>query len=143
MGDALCMLMIPPPMDEPPCQAPERASSFRHLTHGAFGLRRFSRSLSGGSSGDAASDPHYRHHRRSATALSTPSGTLHVRIVPSIENPSRSLIFDIFDRDLAPAVYIKIGRFTDRSPSPTRMSFKTKVVSRSHCELWMEHGKVK
>ncbi|CAO3598343.1 unnamed protein product [Absidia cylindrospora] len=83
--------------------------------------------------------------RRATIATSVtprPANTLHVRIVPHIENPSRSLIFDIFDRELQAAVYIKIGRFTDRSPSPTHMSFKSKVVSRAHCEIWMEDGKL-
>ncbi|KAG0167824.1 hypothetical protein DFQ28_003229 [Apophysomyces sp. BC1034] len=63
---------------------------------------------------------------------------MHVRIVPNIENPSRSLIFDIVDRDLEAHTYIKVGRFTDRSSSPNNMSFKSKVVSRAHCEIWLD-----
>ncbi|KAI8343240.1 hypothetical protein BC941DRAFT_410789 [Chlamydoabsidia padenii] len=133
MGDAMCMLMIPPTQYEEPSH--ERS----HSLHRSFpGLRRFSRSLSGGPTTNVTSQ------RRSTmnNLAPTTNNTVHVRIVPSIENPSRSLIFDIFDRDLAPSVIIKIGRFIDRTPSATQISFKTKVVSRSHCELWVENGKL-
>ncbi|KAI8354018.1 hypothetical protein BD560DRAFT_336573 [Blakeslea trispora] len=66
-----------------------------------------------------------------------------IRIVPSIENPSRSLIFNIIERDLETGRTIKIGRFTDRSSIQNHISFKSKVVSRSHCEIWQSHhGKV-
>ncbi|CEG73672.1 hypothetical protein RMATCC62417_09006 [Rhizopus microsporus] len=68
---------------------------------------------------------------------------VHVRIVPSIENPSRSLIFSIIERDLEAGKVIKIGRFTDKSSVQNHISFKSKVVSRSHCEVWLNHeGKV-
>ncbi|OBZ84689.1 E3 ubiquitin-protein ligase DMA2 [Choanephora cucurbitarum] len=69
--------------------------------------------------------------------------TIRIRIVPSIENPSRSLIFSIIERDLEVGRMIKIGRFTDRSSIQNHISFKSKVVSRSHCEIWQSHhGKV-
>lgn len=69
--------------------------------------------------------------------------TMHMRIVPSIDNPSRSLIFDVVERELQTAAIIKIGRFTDRAISSNHISFKSKVVSRSHCELWLgPDGKV-
>lgn len=162
MGDALCMMMVPPTSQEDLAQqqqgtASER-SSFRrslNLSNGAFGLRRFSRSMSTTETGtpdtnnnnnnnnDNSNNSNNSSQRRATISSSPrPCNTLHVRIVPHIENPSRSLIFDIFDRELQAAVYIKIGRFTDRSQSPTHMSFKTKVVSRAHCEIWMEDGKV-
>ncbi|KAI8066187.1 hypothetical protein BDF21DRAFT_427285 [Thamnidium elegans] len=67
----------------------------------------------------------------------------HIRIVPSIENPSRSLVFSIIERDLEVGRIIKIGRFTDRSSIQNHISFKSKVVSRSHCEIWLNNeGKV-
>lgn len=69
---------------------------------------------------------------------------IHIRIVPSIENPSRSLVFSIIERDLEVGRVIKIGRFTDRSSVQNHISFKSKVVSRSHCEIWLNNdGKVK
>ena len=72
------------------------------------------------------------------------SSSIHIRIVPSIENPSRSLVFDIIERDLEVGRIIKIGRFTDRSSVQNHISFKSKVVSRSHCEIWLNaEGKVK
>ncbi|KAI7889718.1 uncharacterized protein EV154DRAFT_513847 [Mucor mucedo] len=69
--------------------------------------------------------------------------SIHIRIVPSIENPSRSLVFSIIERDLEVGRVIKIGRFTDRSSIQNHISFKSKVVSRSHCEIWLNNeGKV-
>ncbi|OAD05977.1 hypothetical protein MUCCIDRAFT_132299, partial [Mucor lusitanicus CBS 277.49] len=35
-----------------------------------------------------------------------------------------------------------IGRFSDRNAQADRLSFKSKVVSRNHAELWTEAGKV-
>ncbi|ORZ17780.1 hypothetical protein BCR42DRAFT_412500 [Absidia repens] len=159
MGDALCMMMVPPTTNTDEVEQSARVttstnerSSFRrslNLSSGAFGLRRFSRSTSQEPMSDAIDTTTTTNNnvspRRATIATSVtprPANTLHVRIVPHIENPSRSLIFDIFDRELQAAVYIKIGRFTDRSPSPTHMSFKSKVVSRAHCEIWMEDGKL-
>ncbi|KAI7901002.1 uncharacterized protein BX663DRAFT_476034 [Cokeromyces recurvatus] len=67
---------------------------------------------------------------------------VHVRIVPSIENPSRSLIFDIVDRELEIGSVIKIGRYSERHSNDINcMSFKSKVVSRCHCELSIEADK--
>ncbi|KAI7852695.1 hypothetical protein BDC45DRAFT_570953 [Circinella umbellata] len=70
--------------------------------------------------------------------------SLYVRIVPNIENPSRSIIFDIIDRDMKAGTVMKIGRFAERFPvSSDHMSFKSKVVSRSHCEVWVhQDGKL-
>ncbi|KAI9471872.1 MAG: hypothetical protein EXX96DRAFT_582056 [Benjaminiella poitrasii] len=65
-------------------------------------------------------------------------GTVHVRIVPSIENPSRSLIFDIVDRELEVGSVIKVGRYSERHANDIDcMSFRSKVVSRCHCEIWV------
>lgn len=38
---------------------------------------------------------------------------------------------------------LKIGRFTDKYSSPTRITFKSKVVSRGHAEIWTKNGKVR
>ncbi|ORZ23449.1 hypothetical protein BCR42DRAFT_404789 [Absidia repens] len=161
MGDALCLMFVPPTTDDdehyPVTTAATTTttaaaattgerSSFRrslNLSNGAFGLRRFSRSVFNEPTPASSASNNNTSHRRSTLATAVPnSNKLHVRIVPNIENPSRSLIFDIFDRDLEPAVYIKIGRFTDRSHSTNHMSFKSKVVSRAHCELWVENEKL-
>ncbi|KAI8063886.1 hypothetical protein BC940DRAFT_306628 [Gongronella butleri] len=156
MADGTCVAMYSQASHDEPIPT---TSSFRRLSHGAHYLRRLSRSFSH-DAGSVAPPSSTTEARRRLTIASTPSDSaaplspssansrneanskLHVRIVPNIENPSRSLIFDIFDRDLEPGVFIKVGRFTDRSHSPTHMSFKSKVVSRSHCEFWMEHGKL-
>ncbi|KAG0182903.1 hypothetical protein DFQ29_001341 [Apophysomyces sp. BC1021] len=63
-----------------------------------------------------------------------------LRIVPHLDSP-RSLVFSVIERDVGEGTLLKIGRFTDRLLSPTRITFKSKVVSRSHAELWTEHGK--
>ncbi|CAO3642098.1 unnamed protein product [Mucor hiemalis] len=63
---------------------------------------------------------------------------VHVRIVPNIENPSRSLIFDIVDREMNVGSVIRIGRYSERHANLNCMSFKSKVVSRCHCEVWVE-----
>ncbi|ORE09122.1 hypothetical protein BCV72DRAFT_321036 [Rhizopus microsporus var. microsporus] len=75
--------------------------------------------------------------RRATIAIKPPK--VHVRIVPSIDNPGRSLIFDIVDRDLEYGTIIKIGRYSERNPNNSDcMSFKSKVVSRCHCEIFVE-----
>ncbi|RIA83991.1 hypothetical protein C1645_742686 [Glomus cerebriforme] len=63
-----------------------------------------------------------------------------IRIVPHIEGP-RSLHFDIIEREVPEGVNIKIGRFTDKANVPNRVTFKSKVVSRGHAEIWSEGGK--
>lgn len=89
--------------------------------------------------------------KRRATIASSASSTLdqntvnkvHVRIVPNIDNPSRSLIFDIVDRQLQVGSVIRVGRYSERHANLNCMSFKSKVVSRCHCEVWVEtDGKV-
>ncbi|KAI9313537.1 SMAD/FHA domain-containing protein, partial [Dichotomocladium elegans] len=69
---------------------------------------------------------------------------LHVRIVPHIEDPSRCLIFDVVDREVKAGETIRLGRFSERPPlAVDQMSFKTKVVSRSHGEIWVhDDGKL-
>ncbi|RUS25843.1 hypothetical protein BC938DRAFT_471572 [Jimgerdemannia flammicorona] len=64
----------------------------------------------------------------------------HMRIVPHLDSP-RSLHFDVIDRDVPESTLIKIGRFTDRVFMPNRITFKSKVVSRGHAEIWTDGGK--
>lgn len=64
-----------------------------------------------------------------------------IRIVPHIEGP-RSLHFEIIEREVPEGTVIKIGRFTDKANVPNRVTFKSKVVSRGHAEIWSEGGKV-
>lgn len=66
----------------------------------------------------------------------------HIRIVPHLES-SRSLVFGVIERDVRENTVIKIGRFTDRFLTPNRITFRSKVVSRGHAELWTEDGKVR
>ncbi|KAG2174482.1 hypothetical protein INT44_006745 [Umbelopsis vinacea] len=71
------------------------------------------------------------------------SNKTRVRIVPSLDGSSRCVVFNIIDRELTPGTIIRIGRFTDRGSDENRLTFKSKVVSRSHCELWVDQiGKV-
>ncbi|KAI7868784.1 hypothetical protein BDF14DRAFT_1790865 [Spinellus fusiger] len=70
---------------------------------------------------------------------SKPISSLHIRIVPSIENPSRSMIFDIVDRVLEVDSVVKFGRFSDNVLAENHVSFKSKVVSRTHCEIRVEN----
>lgn len=67
----------------------------------------------------------------------------HVRIVPSLEAPGQSLIFSVIEMDLENGNLVKIGRFTDRRNLPNRVTFRSKVVSRAHAEMWSEGRKVK
>ncbi|CAG8828413.1 8575_t:CDS:1, partial [Dentiscutata erythropus] len=69
-----------------------------------------------------------------------PDPTPAIRIVPHIEGP-RSLHFDIIEREVGESVVIKIGRFTDKAFIPNRVTFKSKVVSRGHAEIWTEGNK--
>ncbi|KAF9429875.1 hypothetical protein BGZ94_009137 [Podila epigama] len=64
----------------------------------------------------------------------------HIRIVPHLEAP-RSLHFDVVDKDVPEGFVLKIGRFTDKQALPNRVTFKSKVVSRGHAEIFTEGGK--
>lgn len=66
-----------------------------------------------------------------------------MRLVPNVGISSRSFVFEIIDKELEPGVIYRIGRFSDRNTLSDRLSFKSKVVSRNHAELWTEQGKVK
>lgn len=65
-----------------------------------------------------------------------------IRLVPNVAVSNRSFVFDIIDRELEPGLVYRIGRFSDRNIVSERLSFKSKVVSRNHAEMWTEQGKV-
>jgi hypothetical protein len=53
------------------------------------------------------------------------------------------LYFDVIDREVPEGVVLKVGRFTDKvSQQPSRIAFKSKVVSRSHAEIWVQNNQV-
>ncbi|OMJ26045.1 putative E3 ubiquitin-protein ligase dma1 [Smittium culicis] len=65
----------------------------------------------------------------------------HIRIVPHIVDVRNCLYFDVIDRDVPESLVLKVGRFTEKfSQQQTRVAFKSKVVSRSHAEIWTENG---
>ncbi|KAF9109981.1 hypothetical protein BGX27_006939 [Mortierella sp. AM989] len=78
----------------------------------------------------------------SSTAANTSSTAAvpHIRIVPHLDAP-RSLHFDVVDKDVPEGFILKIGRFTDKQSLPNRVTFKSKVVSRGHAEIFTENGK--
>ncbi|KAI7890808.1 uncharacterized protein EV154DRAFT_563942 [Mucor mucedo] len=65
-----------------------------------------------------------------------------IRLVPNVGLSNRSFVFDIIDRELQPGLVYRIGRFSDRSIVSERLSFKSKVVSRNHAEIWTEQRKI-
>ena len=65
-----------------------------------------------------------------------------LRIVPHLDS-SHALIFPIMEYLLQESVPIKIGRsISDRNISITHMTFRSKVVSRRHAEIYLQGGKV-
>lgn len=48
----------------------------------------------------------------------------------------------MIEREVREGTVLKIGRFTDRFLSNNRITFRSKVVSRGHAEIWTEAGKV-
>ncbi|KAJ2448811.1 hypothetical protein GGF42_004978 [Coemansia sp. RSA 2424] len=65
----------------------------------------------------------------------------HIRIVPHIVDVRHCLYFDVMNRDVAEGSLLKVGRFTEKvSQQMSRIAFKSKVVSRSHAEIWTEAG---
>lgn len=128
----------------------ENDSVRRRSLSGASALlaRRFTRQSSAPRPTSSRSESTTRRRATiaaSSNILQQPSDGIkfHVRIVPNIENPSRSLIFDIVDRELEVGSVIRIGRYSERHSNLNCMSFKSKVVSRCHSEVWVEtDGKV-
>jgi hypothetical protein len=142
MADFICLAMASQYTESNPQeqqQQQQQQTSFRRSlgTSTLFG-RRSSRSAA------STTTPTSTTTRPTSDSSIIADTTTHIRIVPSIENPSRSLVFNIIERDLEAGRIIKIGRFTDRSSIQNHISFKSKVVSRSHCEIWLNNeGKVK
>ncbi|KAI8140801.1 SMAD/FHA domain-containing protein, partial [Fennellomyces sp. T-0311] len=68
---------------------------------------------------------------------------LHIRLVPHVTYTSQCYVFDVIERTLQHGGVLKFGRYNnDRQPNSNRLSFRSKVVSRSHAELWVDDGKV-
>ncbi|KAJ2709016.1 hypothetical protein H4R19_004461, partial [Coemansia spiralis] len=66
----------------------------------------------------------------------------HIRIVPHILDMRKDLYFEVMDRDVPESTVLKVGRFTEKvSQQMSRIAFKSKVVSRSHAEVWSENGR--
>ncbi|RKP36826.1 SMAD/FHA domain-containing protein, partial [Dimargaris cristalligena] len=64
-----------------------------------------------------------------------------IRFAPHIPDVRHCLYFEAMDREVPEGTVLKVGRFTDRvSQQPNRIAFKSKVVSRSHAEIWSENG---
>ncbi|EIE85880.1 hypothetical protein RO3G_10590 [Rhizopus delemar RA 99-880] len=70
------------------------------------------------------------------------SGCPHIRLVPNLGPVDQNFVFDIIKRELKPGVSYRIGRFSEKNFIEPKLSFKSKVVSRNHAELWTEQGKV-
>ncbi|EGO19990.1 hypothetical protein SERLADRAFT_352334, partial [Serpula lacrymans var. lacrymans S7.9] len=86
----------------------------------------------------------------SSASSSSPPASLRIRLVPHLDS-RRTLRFDAISRDLKHGdPPLRIGRFTDRSGiglaaanalSSNKLAFKSKVVSRSHAEIWVDSAK--
>lgn len=65
-----------------------------------------------------------------------------IRLIPFVEFSSRtSLNFEPMERKVYNSTRIQVGRFTDKSQAELLFAFKSKVVSRSHAEIWCDKGK--
>ncbi|KAI9266449.1 hypothetical protein BDA99DRAFT_436682 [Phascolomyces articulosus] len=96
-----------------------------------------------------ASTPHRSAHSSSNTNIPhEPSpnddGEVHIRLVPHVTYNSQCHVFDVIERSLQQGVILKLGRYNNnrRTNNSNHLSFKSKVVSRSHAELWCENGRV-
>jgi pSer/pThr/pTyr-binding forkhead associated (FHA) protein len=125
------------------------------LTRGFASLRRAHRRLSTSSPSSpiqqeitnttpeaSLSDSSSIRDTRPTEQDSAPVVRPRIRLVPNVGLSSRSFVFEVIDRELEPGVTYRIGRFSDRNALSDRLSFKSKVVSRSHAEIWTEQGKV-
>lgn len=76
---------------------------------------------------------------------STSNEKVHIKLVPNVGMTNRCFVFDVVDRELEMGGSgLKLGRYSDRTIVSDRLSFKSKVVSRYHAEIWLseEDGKV-
>ncbi|KAG2201168.1 hypothetical protein INT46_001135 [Mucor plumbeus] len=70
---------------------------------------------------------------------------VHIKLVPNVGMISRCFVFDVVDRELeSGGSVLKLGRYSDRTVVSDRLSFKSKVVSRYHAEIWLsdQDGKI-
>jgi pSer/pThr/pTyr-binding forkhead associated (FHA) protein len=68
-------------------------------------------------------------------------GVPHIRLCPALDGSSRSLPFPPLERDIPDGVVLKLGRFAERRDTPNYcITFRSKVVSRTHAEIWYEEG---
>jgi hypothetical protein len=70
---------------------------------------------------------------------------VHIKLVPNVGTTNRCFVFDVVDRELeSGGPPLKLGRYSDRTVVSDRLSFKSKVVSRYHAEIWISDldGKV-
>ncbi|ORX60269.1 SMAD/FHA domain-containing protein [Hesseltinella vesiculosa] len=72
---------------------------------------------------------------------SNPADGVPIRLVPNLGTNTRCFVFDVIDRVLEPNYKIKIGRYSERHVNSDRLSFKSKVVSRTHAEIWVDENK--
>jgi hypothetical protein len=75
------------------------------------------------------------------------SNTHSLRIVPHLDS-SNALVFPIMEFTLSGSNILKIGRsivdnHSHRRQSTSQMTFRSKVVSRKHAEIFIQAGKVK
>jgi hypothetical protein len=78
-----------------------------------------------------------------ATPTPTPNSLSNIRFVPHITPFNRSLHFEVMEREVPDSLILKVGRYTDKvPPTPNRIAFKSKVVSRTHAEIWAQSGQV-
>ncbi|KAF1937646.1 hypothetical protein EJ02DRAFT_49134 [Clathrospora elynae] len=73
------------------------------------------------------------------------SSTPFIQLSPDYDDPSdfSSLDFDTITRYLPDTcTVVRVGRYSDnRGPERNYVGFKSKVVSRTHCEIWRKDGK--
>ncbi|KAF9969940.1 hypothetical protein BGZ65_011506, partial [Modicella reniformis] len=97
----------------------------------------------GATTAEASASATNPHDNAAAVGVTNPTTTTtapHIRIVPHLDAP-RSLHFEVVDKDVPEGFVLKIGRFTDKQSLPNRVTFKSKVVSRGHAEIFTEQGK--
>ncbi|KAI8074209.1 uncharacterized protein B0P05DRAFT_580108 [Gilbertella persicaria] len=76
--------------------------------------------------------------RRSANKTTEPKKKIRIKLVPNVGITNRCFVFDVIDRELERGgSVLKLGRYSDRTVISDRLSFKSKVVSRYHAEIWL------
>ncbi|KAL0075393.1 hypothetical protein J3Q64DRAFT_1823626 [Phycomyces blakesleeanus] len=120
------------------------------------GLTNFIRSSRRGSSNNpsdsqltrSASHPPTHIHDTEPQAHEQQSLTSHsglpvtIKLVPNVNTAGPCFVFNVVERVLEPGFTYPIGRFSDRANISHGVSFKSKVVSRAHAQMWTENSKV-